>query len=242
MALVLQRALALLRIFSTSTPEIGLSEASRLVGESKATVYRLLTTLCEERLLEWVPARKTYRLGPAVLEFARVREATVPLVSVVEPVLDQIQEKTGETCHFSRFNGNSMAVIASVESRKVNHISMRGVDVLPLTTTAAGQVFLAFGDPEITAEALAKTGILGSDLELLKQKIERVRDLGYATVEHFEDEQIFGIACPVLGRNSGLLGALAVIVPPSRSTDNLVGPILRNLQEGCAILTKSLVE
>lgn len=242
MALVLHRAIALLRMFSAETPEIGLSEASRLAGESKATVYRLLTTLCESGLVEWVPARKTYRLGPAVLELARVREATVPLVSVVEPVLEEMQEKTGETCHFSRFNGTAMTVVASVESRRVNRITMVGVDTLPLCSTAAGQVFLAFADPRIVTDALARTGIAGRERESALQKAREVRDQGYATVDHFEDEQIFGLACPVLGRNGRFLGALAVTAPPSRNTEQHFRAILESLHEGCATLTKCLAE
>ena len=143
MALAVQRALALLRLFTQSRPEIGLSEAARLTGESKATVYRLFGTLCESGLVEQVEGTKTYRLGPAVLDLARVREATVPLLSVVQPVLDDLLELTGETCHFTQFNGQAMAVVATAESRKVHRITMQGITSLPLDTTAAGVAFLA---------------------------------------------------------------------------------------------------
>lgn len=240
MALAVERALALLKLFTVSTPEIGLSEAARLAGESKATVYRLLTTLCDSGLVEPIAARKTYRLGPAVLDLARVREATVPLLSVVQPVLAQLLERTGETCHFSRFNGAAMAVVASAESRKVNRITMQGVDALPVCTTAAGQVFLAFASADAVDEALTKSNLGAQDRATLAVRLEAIRRQGYATVEIFEDEEIFGVACPVIGNDGRFLGALAVIIPPNRITDELFQTVLKDVRDGSAIIARGL--
>lgn len=241
MALVLQRALTLLKLFTALKPEIGLSEAARLSGESKATVYRLLRTLCDSGLVELVEARKTYRLGPAVLELARVREATVPLLSVVQPVLDQLLEETGETCHFSRFNGASMTVLASAEGRKVNRITMQAVVSLPVCTTAAGQVFLAHATRETVAEILSQDGNRETADTEMVGRLRRIREQGFAVVERFENEDIFGLACPVLGRDGGYIGSLAVITPPNRLTEERFKTLLSCIQDKCAYLEERLI-
>lgn len=241
MALVLQRALTLLKLFTVSKPEIGLSEAARLAGESKATVYRLLNTLCDSGLVELVEARKTYRLGPAVLELARVREATVPLLSVVQPVLDQLLEETGETCHFSRFNGATMTVVASAESRKVNRITMQAVVSLPVCTTAAGQVFLAHAAPETIASLMRQDRDCGTSGPKLDAQLQKIRDQGYSVVERFENEEIFGLACPVLGGEGGYVGSLAVIIPPNRVDEERFRTVLSCLKDKCAFLGERLI-
>lgn len=240
MALVLQRALVLLRLFTVARPEIGLSEAARLAGESKATVYRLLTTLCEAGLVELVEARKTYRLGPTVLELARVREATVPLVSVVQPVLAQLLERTGETCHFSRFNGSTMAVVAAAESRKVNRITMAGLESLPVCSTAAGQAFLAFAEAEVAAKVMEREGLSNAERTALDGQLRRIAVQGHATVELFDGEEIFGMACPVRGGGGAVFGSLAVVIPPNRVTSMVVETTLTAIREGCAALAESL--
>ena len=240
MTLVVQRAIALLRLFSVARPEIGLSEAARLAGESKATVFRLMSTLCDSGLVELVEARKTYRLGPAVLELSRVREATVPTLSVVQPVLDRLLDATGETCHFSRFNGTSMTVIATAEGRRVNRITMQGIEFLPVCTTAAGRAFLAHAAPETAAAVLDAEPLSAPDRAGLMQALRQIRATGYATVDHFEDENIVGIARPVLRADQSFLGSLAVIVPPNRMTDGVLEHFLAALQTGCAEISRGL--
>lgn len=229
MAVAVHRALALLRLFSRARPEIGLSDAARLSGESKATVFRLLNTLCEHGFVEQNAANKTYRLGPAVLELARLREATVPLLSVVQPVLDRLQDLTGETCHVTRFNGQAMAVIASAESRKVHRITIQGVESLPLGTTAAGLIYLAFADPEISAGLFSSIWADASEAARFRQKIAEARERGYAQVETFEGEEVFGLAAPVFGGDQFAFAAIAVIVPPQRMTEAMHQAVVQGL-------------
>ena len=50
------KALSLLRLFSGSQPEIGLTELSRQSGMNKATVYRLMSDLAEYGFVEQVGA------------------------------------------------------------------------------------------------------------------------------------------------------------------------------------------
>ena len=154
MTIAVKRALSLLDLFSESAPEIGLSDAARLSGHDKATVHRLLNTLREAGLVEQNATSKLYRLGPAVLHLARMREATFPVIAVVQPLLDQLAETTGETTHCSLYTNNALAVIATRESKKANRVSMRGSETLPFHATASGLAFLAFAAPEVLGKAL----------------------------------------------------------------------------------------
>ena len=144
MTIAVKRALSRLDLFSESCPEVGLSDAARLSGHDKATVHRLLNTLREAELVEQDEGSKMYRLGAAVLRLARVREKTVPLVSVVQPLLDRLTAVTGETSHFALYSANAMVVIASGVSPRPNHVSLRSSERLPMNATASGQAFLAF--------------------------------------------------------------------------------------------------
>lgn len=232
MALAVQRALTLLRLFTQSRPEIGLSEAARLSGESKATVYRLLGALCESGLVEQVEGAKSYRLGPAVLDLARVREATVPLLAIVQPVLDELLELTGETCHFTQFNGQAMSVVAWAESRKIHRITMQGLMSLPLDKTAAGAAFLAFASPEVRTAILLQVAKDQNERASLEARLESALEHGYAEYEFLGDEEAFGVAAPVFRGGPFAFGSLAVVVPPHRMKPPLFQKILQGVLSG----------
>jgi hypothetical protein len=83
------KALDLLSHFSASQPEIGLSQLCRIAKRDKATTYRHLQALEVTGFIEQNSATKHYRLGPAVLQLAEIREATVPRKSSAEdPLFD----------------------------------------------------------------------------------------------------------------------------------------------------------
>lgn len=151
-----------------------------------------------------------------------------------------MQRRTGETCYYSRFNGRAMAIVGSAESRKVNRITMQGVDALPVCTTAAGQVFLAFSGAAAVEEALANRNLGAQDRATLAVRLEAFRRQGYATVEIFEDEEIFEAACPAIGNEGRFLGALAVIIPPNRITDDLIQTVRKDVRDGCAVIARGL--
>lgn len=102
------KALSLLNLFSERRAAIGLSELSRLSGFNKATVRRFLIALEKHGFVEQDATSRAYRLGPALLRLARVREAVSPVTSIVQPILEGLVAELGETAHFSLYAGGSL--------------------------------------------------------------------------------------------------------------------------------------
>ena len=84
------KALTLLTHFSSGRGEIGLANFVRLSGGDKATVRRHLVELEKNGFLEQHPEARGYRLGPAVLRLASVREKHLPIRSTIKPIVSQI--------------------------------------------------------------------------------------------------------------------------------------------------------
>jgi IclR family transcriptional regulator, acetate operon repressor len=246
MTIAVKRALSLLDLFSESSPEIGLSDAARLSGHDKATVHRLLNTLREAELVEQDATTKLYRLGPAVLRLARVREKSVPLVSVVQPLLDRLTAVTGETSHLALYSSNAMVVIAASQSPRPNHVSLRQSERLPMNATASGQAFLAFAAPEILAHVLAQplqtfTLNTAATAESLQAAVMQARTSGFAVVDKSYDDDVFGIAVPVFGSsNTAAIGALAVASPRHRMTETAKALIMTELEATAREITRRL--
>ena len=235
MTIAVKRALSRLDLFSESCPEVGLSDAARLSGHDKATVHRLLNTLREAELVEQDEGSKMYRLGAAVLRLARVREKTVPLVSVVQPLLDRLTAVTGETSHFALYSANAMVVIASGVSPRPNHVSLRSSERLPMNATASGQAFLAFAPADVLDHVLSQplqayTANTAATREDLMKAVNKARTSGFALVDKTLDEDVFGIAVPVFGTKTDVaIGALAVALPCHRVTEPVKTIIISEL-------------
>lgn len=246
MTLAVERALSLLDLFSESCPEVGLSDAARLSGHDKATVHRLLKTLCDAELVEQDARTRAYRLGPAVLRLARVRERTVPLVSIAQPLLDTLSRTTGETAHLSLYTGNALVVIAASESTRQNHVSLRRSEVLPLHATASGQAFLAFAPSETRASVLSRpmeafTASTPKTAEAVERALDRTRTSGHAFVEKSYDDDVCGVAVPIFGADgTTAIGALAVASPCHRMTGPIRAQIIAGVEATASELRRRM--
>ncbi|MCA9927120.1 MAG: helix-turn-helix domain-containing protein, partial [Anaerolineales bacterium] len=68
----IQRAVAIMRSFTETEPELSVMEISRRLGLHKSTVSRMLATLQHERLIDQNPETGKYRLGLGVIGLAGV--------------------------------------------------------------------------------------------------------------------------------------------------------------------------
>ena len=137
------------------TPELGLTEIARLSQLDKATTLRLLASLRKHGIVEQNSETKKYRLGSSLLRLARIREASFPLVSVVQPVLDRLTAETGETAHAALAAGPSMISIGNAQPARTTRVYVDPTQELPYHATGSGLAFLAFSPPEVVSEILA---------------------------------------------------------------------------------------
>lgn len=245
MSATVNKALSLLDMFTEASPEIGLSDIGRLAGIDKATTHRLLKSLSSFNLLEQHPDTKLYRLGSGVLHLARIREATFPMLTAIQPALDHLASETGETAHASLHRNNAMSVIAVVESRKANRVSLAAGDVLPFHATASGMAYLAFAPPTVVKKALSgpiKTYAKQTciDKTALLKMVELARQCGYATVENSFEDEVCGISAPFFGTGAAVMGAIAVATPSHRMSSGLRAVIIRSIMKTASEVSRKL--
>lgn len=215
------KAAELLGLFSEQRPEIGLSDMARESGYDKATTRRLLVSLAKHGLVEQDAADRRYRLGPGILRLARVREATRPIASIVQPVLESLMEQTGETAHFAMPSGELVANIGLCESRKASRVTMEAGQQLPVHATATGLAMLAYADPTRIDDVLSKpltayTNTTITAATELRTTLARVRKLGHVVVNGYFDADVCSVAAPAFDSNGNVIGSVAVAVPTSR--------------------------
>ncbi|MCR9138801.1 MAG: IclR family transcriptional regulator [Alphaproteobacteria bacterium] len=240
---VVTKALNLLQYFSTSRPEIGLSEFRRLAGHDKATTYRYLQALEKAGFIEKIPTNRSYRIGPAVLHLAQMRELTVPRREGAQAALKALAEATGETAHISVLSGTDLHSLSSCESDKHSTRAIIDVNILPLHATASGICALAFGPADLTGFALNSlvefTDKTAVTEEALMAEIERCRDCGFGQSDRGFEDDICGISAPLFDQTGAFAGSVAVASVASRLTGDAERTIKAQLMAASRDVTRN---
>lgn len=238
---VVAKAVELLGFFTPQRPEIGLSEFRHLAQRDKATTYRHLCALESVGLLEQNPVNKAYRIGPAVLHLAQLREASMPRLSAVQAALPALAAATGETAHASMLEGMRLRTLAHSESTRHSTRVVMSEPVLPLHATASGLAVLAYGTPEINAAGRAAptryTAHTAIDATRLDAAIATARATGFGESNQGFEAGVHGIAAPLFDRTGQVAGAVAVATVAARMTPALAALIRKELRNSAQQIT-----
>ncbi len=240
------KALSLLDLFSRSTAVIGLSDLARMSGLNKATTHRLLGELAAHGMVEQIGPGREYRLGPAFLRLAALREHEVPMREIADRILHDLAEITGETAHMSLLQGDVLAAISYVYGTAHGTlVRMEDAEILSLHATSSGLAVLAFSPPAFVDATLAKplvarTDQTETDPKVIRALLPAIRRTGIAeSVGGFEAD-VHSHAAPVFNANSDCIGAVAIAAPVARMTPDLAALIRRELAEKVPQLTRTL--
>ncbi len=242
-----RKALALLHHFTVNQAHWGLSDLARAAGLDKAGTLRLLRPLVDEGFLEQDANTRKYRLGYQVLTLAQVREASFPLVELMQPILQQLVERVGEVAHVSIAQGDGLSTVAVANSvQRATRVFVDPSETLPYHATASGMVCLAFGEPQWSAERLAQslfTGVTAQtphDAHDLAPYIERARQSGYATTRDTFEAEVTGTAMPIFDARGFARGAVAIAAPSSRVDETRITDFVRELKPAAEAMTQAL--
>ena len=227
------KALDLLNHFSAMRPEIGLSQLCRVAKRDKATTYRHLQALDIAGFVEQNPATKQYRLGPALLQLAQTREATVPRKAGVEQPLFDLADATGETAHVTVLSGTTMYGLAASESPQHVTRAIIDIDTFPLHATASGLCALAFGPENLIDIALSDltefTDMTASDPQGLKSVVQQIRETGFGRANRSYEAETDSLSAPLFDQTGLFAGAVSVACVATRLTPTLEQSIKEHL-------------
>ena len=237
------KTLELLTYFSTNWPEIGLSQLCKMAKRDKATTYRHLQALEETGLIEQNPMTKRYRLGPAILQLAQTREATVPRKLGVQAPLFELANATGETCHVTVLSGTTVYELASCDSPKHGTRAIIDIQTFPLHATASGLCTLAFGPETLMEVALSNlhpfTATTATTAQDLSATVQTIRNTGFGRADRSYETEVQGFSAPIYDQTGHLAGAVSVASVAARFTSELERVIQNELMIAARQISKN---
>jgi DNA-binding IclR family transcriptional regulator len=231
-----EHALDVLDCMSRAGRPIGVSDISRRVGLSKASVHHLLATLESRRFVMQDPNTALYRLGWALYELGSSVVRDVELSRIARPFLDKLAASTGESVLLGILDGDAVLYLDRGEPqgglRMVASAGRRG----SLHATASGKVLLAFcDDPTLVDRALEEpleqmTRTTVIEQATLRRQLGQVRARGYATCWQEREVGFCSVAVPLKDYTGSVVGSLALAGPASRLTPRTLKSHLSPLQ------------
>lgn len=232
------RGLAVIEAFDETRPKLSIAEASKITGLDRATVRRSLLTLSELGYADY--DGKFFALTPKILRLGHAYLSATPLPTIVQPYLDQLSERAGQSASASVLDGTEIVYIARASQKRVMSISLMPGSRLPAYCASMGRVWLA-ALPEQEARAIlarsnlkANTPFTKTDPDALIAEFRRVRDQGYALIDQELELGLCSIAVPLENDRGRIVAALnigapAAHVPAAEMVERYL-PLLRETQ------------
>ena len=237
----LQRALRLLKCFSSEKNSLTLSEISGMLGLHKTTTHRLINTMIEEGFIRKKENR--YFLDWIFIELGAIVSESQEGQAIIHDRLKEIVHKTGETAHFAILHKNQVLYIDKVESNYSLRIQSYIGKLGQLHCTALGKVLLAHLDEEkmlpilygLNLKKIAKNTITNHDL--LRKEIMKIRQQGFAIDNEENESGLMCLAVPVFNNEGVNYGAISISGPISR-IENQINEYLDIMREETKNLSK----
>ncbi len=239
------KAMSLLSLFGPSQPEIGLSELGRMAGFDKAATRRFLVALAKHGFIEQNRGNRKYRLGSAFLRFARIRETTLPLASIVQPILNQLAIDTGETAHASLLVGNMLSTIAVAEPQRATRAYVDLSEPLPLYATASGFACLAFAPEEFSRNYIGRVKLERvaphtlTSKKALRAAISLAFEKGFGRAAGSFESDVTGTAAAFFNVDRQAIGAVAIAAVATRFNAKRGSLIERHVLNAAVAITEA---
>jgi DNA-binding IclR family transcriptional regulator len=213
---------------------MGLTELATAIGCSKTAAYNLVTTL-ELRGLVRKLADHRYALGWKLLELGEVVRWSSTFGDPAHAEVVALSESTGETAILGVLDRDTTVCVELVESSRSVPLAVARGSREPADEGAVGQVLIAFSPAARKRRLIEHLDPEGA--EGLALRIERVREGGFAVVEHRGE---IGVAAPVFDYSGEAVAAVAVIGPDSRLPADRIDQVVAAVAAAGTVISSGL--
>lgn len=212
---------------------------------SKAHLY--LASFVREGMAFQDPETGHYGLGPFAVRLGLSAIRQLSIVDEARSYLRQLSERTGCAAYLSILGEAGPAIVSKSDGIRHGALSVQLGHVLPLTSSATGQIFLAYLPPPRTAALLDKeyaTASRDQESYLSRDKLEaalaKIQKRGFATTSGQLNANFVAAAAPVFDYNEDVVAALTVLGPDRYLSASKLKDSVADLLEMAAGLSRAI--
>ena len=230
----LAKGLSVLEAFSGDHTRLSVSEVAELSGLDRSASRRCLLTLAELGYASY--DGKYFALSPRVLRLGIGALAAMPLPQIIQPWLDRLSERIGESVSAAILDDTEIVYVARAAQHRVMSIGVMPGSRLPAHCTSMGRVLMA-ALPDDNVSALLERSNLGPrtinslcEKEAILAEIRAVREQGFSCVDQEVEIGLRSIAVPILSNRGTVEASVNVgVAAAQRSVEDLTSIVLPEL-------------
>lgn len=240
------RLLLLLKLIAQHGEAFALKDLAGRAALPQATVHRLLQALVASGMVERGEGQ-SYRPGRELFRIGALMQARFDIAEAARPHLQALWERWRETCVFCLYSParGAATVVEAVQSPHPLRFAIETGAEIGLPWGSLGRSILAQLDEEERRAVLERAGrspVSGREIgpvETLKAELDQIRAQGHALYLDREHD-LSGIAAPVFGGRSKVVGCLGVTMPSHRFSDDSAGQMAQTVMQAASDMSQAV--
>ncbi|NLR97544.1 IclR family transcriptional regulator [Rhizobium sp. P38BS-XIX] len=241
----LDRALDVLNALATPEGKT-LSELAGELGQSAATMHRVLATLERREFVEISPDRQIWHIGP---EAYRLGAAFLRRSNVVErsrPIMRELMLETGETSNLGIEKDGNVLFISQVETHESIRAFFPPGTLSPMHASGIGKALLSTFDEDRLAGLFHKktferfTEKTVQSFEQLREELQNTRDRGYSFDDEERTKGMRCVASPILNVHGEAVAGISVSGPKHRLQDGGIAQLGERVKNAARMVSRRL--
>jgi DNA-binding IclR family transcriptional regulator len=218
-----QRAIQVLEILAASSEGHSLAELSKRIGIPKSTLFRILSTLEHNSIVNHDQQRRMFTLGIKLLDWGNAALSRIDLKTVAHPHLVRMANETKESYYLAILDHYEVILVDRVDTPEIWTMVARLGLRSPVHATASGQVLIADLRPDVLDKILRRSGLKKytpktiTSIRKLKERLQEVKEQGYAIADGEYKRDLCALAAPIFDHHSRVAAALLMALPHGRT-------------------------
>jgi IclR family acetate operon transcriptional repressor len=221
-----QRAIQVLEILATTAEGFSLADLSKRLDVPKSTLFRILTTLKHNSLVNHDEQRRKFTLGLKLLDWGNVALSRIDLKTVAHPHLVRMARETKQSYYLAILDHYEVILIDRVDTPEIWTMVARLGQRSPVHATASGQILISDLRPEVLEKIIKRSGLKKytvrtiTSLRKLKQRLVKVKECGYSVADAEYKPDLCALAVPIFDHHSRVAAALMMALPHAMTAKN----------------------
>lgn len=232
-------------ILSHARMPLTFSEIIEQSGFVKSSTHRILSVLQGEELIEYDKKNRTYRTGSRLRDWARSSWRRIDLQQTANEFIHTLSEETGMNTALSVLDSDTVLYLRTVDAIQLRYASHAG-DHVPLHSTAAGKVFLAYMSKKRRQETVSRLGFekftehTKTNPDDLLEELKSIPKFGFARSLGEERLQVTGIAAPIWSAEDSVTASLSLWSQTGEATRDEVLAMSNKLKKTTRLISEQL--
>lgn len=212
----LNKAVNLLNILSTEPYSYNVTELSNISGLNRTTVYRILSTLEESKLVIKNESTKDYKIGPAIYNLGCTYLNNFNCEDQIPRILNEISKQTEESVGYAIREGDTVLSLHEIEINQPLKMNYKPGLYYPMNRGCYGKCLMAYYDTDKVKELLYNKkfekiadNTLTKPEEILEE-YKRIREQGYVISKYEVSPYALGVGIPVFNAKGIVKACVAV--------------------------------